>query len=223
MIVPPFNIGSTDEYPLLAGGSVQIPAALDRLAMIDVEVPILGNLIPSVGVVDPDNVTSFEANLNNNNLTDLHYNNQSTGSANKALGALDLGSIQTIGAVALYWWSISYYAVNLRIQVSNTGSAGSFTDVTPSVTGVWQGQSTIPQVVTFTPVNARYIRMFCVTGVNATFVVLSEMRAYEPGSIRRECIYFRDDFNVIEDVATGYSEVLSDASFDTVLRATLLR
>ena len=142
-----------------------------------------GSEITPTGTIDPDNISTTEAQLINGNLTDLTYNNSSAGTVNKSLPAIDLGSVQAVGQLALWWWTnATYMASNYKIQTSIDGTT--WTDVYTNLdsTGL-QGQR-----VDFAMSSSfRYARVFCVQGNNASWVVISELKAFSQGqTIKKE-------------------------------------
>lgn len=149
-------------------------------------------------VLDIDNVTTLEANVSNGNTTtDLFYNNSSSGSANKAMPALDLGSPIGINAFRTYWYGSTWIATQFKIQVSNDLS--NWTDV-GTYNGVWSGSSAAYQEVGFTTVNARYIRFFCITGNNGTWVAFREFEAIQAsGNVTTVEASSFDEISLVED------------------------
>ena len=132
--------------------------------------------VNAVGTIDPDNTSTWDASLIDNNYTSLTYNNSSQGSANKSLPAIDLWSSTNLWSVRIYWWNPQTYGTtNWNIQWSNngttwanlatwivksTGATGDFTD--HPITGSW-----------------RYIRFFNITGLNTDWVTLGEIEAFQ--------------------------------------------
>jgi len=121
--------------------------------------------------IDPDGVSNLGANLINGNLTDLCYNNLSTWSVNKSLPAIDLGSSLAIDKIDLYRRSTTYLSTNFKIQGSNDWTTRTDVVTNQQSTAVWL--QSIPVTGTY-----RYWRLFNVTWTNATYVVLSEMKAF---------------------------------------------
>jgi hypothetical protein len=150
----------------------------------------IGTEVPLSGTIDPDNVSSDDANLIDNNLNNLCYNDNSIGSANKGSVGIDtdgVGGVPTVEIVRVWWWSNSFIATNFKIQGSNNGTT--WTDILTNL-------DSIGKQGTFTEhnlggTNFRYYRVFTVTGLNTSFVVLSEMKAYEEG-ITEELDYTRN-------------------------------
>ena len=135
-----------------------------------------GIIIPSVGTTDVTNVSSLDANLIDGNLTNLCYNNNSGGSANKELPGIDLGAPEDVSQIRIYWWNATYVGSTFNIEYSNDAvtwsTAGTFN-------GTFVGVST-PEDFYFPSITARYWRLFSITGSNPTFVVMSEMQAFSP-------------------------------------------
>lgn len=129
--------------------------------------------IPATGTIDPDSTSTGDANLINNNLTDLVYNNSSSGSANKSLPAFDLGSVQQVDIVSVWWWNNTYTSTNYKIQISNDGV--NWTDKIVNLNSTGQANQKLDFTVNDT---FRYFRVFNITGTNASWVVISEMKAY---------------------------------------------
>lgn len=157
---------------IVSGGSYTLTGVTsNQITGMSIVVPNPWPELVPVGTVDPTNVSTNDANLINGNLTDLCYNNSSNGSANKPLPGIDLGSPQAVARIDLYRWSATYLSNNFSIQGSNDGTT--WTDVATNLqsTQVWLQE--LPVSGTY-----RYWRLFNISGTNATFVVLSEMKAF---------------------------------------------
>ncbi len=125
----------------------------------------------ATGTIDPGAVSSWWANLINWNLTDLCYNNLSAWSANKPLPAIDLWTSISVSRIDFYRRSTTYLSTNFKIQGSNNWTTRQDVAINLSSTAVWL--QSIAVTGTY-----RYWRLFNVTWTNATFVVLSEMKAF---------------------------------------------
>jgi len=158
------NIASTWNYTLAN-------VSLEAIIGLSISVPNIGPEIIPTGTVDPDNVSSNDANLINWNLIDLCYNDISPWSANKSLPWIDLWSSIAIERIDLYRWSTTYLSTDFKIQGSNNGTTWTDVVINQQSTAVWL--QSIPVSGTY-----RYWRLFNVTGTNATYVVLSEMKAF---------------------------------------------
>ncbi|MDA9129059.1 discoidin domain-containing protein [Candidatus Gracilibacteria bacterium] len=162
--------------PSLTCGVSTIPAAgfLNAFANSFVTVTPSVEIFAS-GTIDPDNSSTADANIRNNDYTDLIYNNSSAGSANKSLPAIDLGAVLPLGAVRMYWWSPASYGVtNGKIQGSVNGTT--WTDL---VTGIVKTSGATGDFDDYTVTGSyRYVRFFSVTGVNATWFTMSEIEAF---------------------------------------------
>ena len=167
----------SDTFTVPSGGSITRDFAISRVVQTLYFDPPLGNLFVPAGTFDPTNVSTIDANLINNNLTDLCYNNTSLGSAGKELPAIDYGTVQLIDQVAIYWWNQAYIATSFTLETSLTGA--SWTSYGP-FTGTWLGTSN-PQFVGLSGAAGRYLRLRCITGADVNFIVVSEMRGYEKG------------------------------------------
>ncbi len=145
------------------------------------EIPNEEEKLPIVGVIDPSNVSTNEANLINGNTTDLHYNNSSQGTNNKELAAIDLGSKKAVSKIVIWWWNNTYIATNFKIQGNDSNSSNGWTDVASglSATGVGEQQISVSG-------SYRYWRLFCVTGANSSWCVVSEMEAYNKPAGNKE-------------------------------------
>lgn len=138
------------------------------------------------GTIDPDANSTWDANMINNNYTDLAYNNSSAWSANKSLPAVDLWASVAVWVARIYRWTpATYGTTDGTIQWSNDGAA--WTDL---VTGIVQNTGATGDSTDHTiSGNWRYIRFFNVTGQNATWVVLSELEVFAVGSTTTEYIH----------------------------------
>ena len=160
-----------------------------------------GVKINLAGVLDADNVarTSTEAQLINGIFTDLCYNDRTAGSTNLALPAIDLGSSESVGILRVYWWSDpAYLAQDYKIQSSDDGNT--WTDVVTGLSSVGFADDYQDIVVNTT---ARYFRVFCVQGVNASYTVLSEMEAYSLSSTFTRRNAYNLDHVIIEYSTNG--------------------
>ncbi len=132
-----------------------------------------------VWTIDPDNNSTNDANMIDNNYTNLVYNNSNQWSANKSLPAIDLGSSQVVWTVRLHWWNPQTYGTtNWTIQWSNNGTT--WTNLaTWIVKNSWATWDTTDHSVSG---SWRYLRFFNVTWQNVNWVVLSETEAFGSGS-----------------------------------------
>jgi len=144
---------------------------LSWIVSISAIIPNLWSELMPIWTIDPDWVSSNAANLINGNLTDLCYNNILTWSANRSLPAIDLWSSLAVGKIDLYRWNTTYLSNNFSIQWSNNWTT--WVDVVTNQASTTIGLQSIPVTGTY-----RYWRLFNVSGTNATFVVLSEMKAF---------------------------------------------
>lgn len=131
------------------------------------------------GTIDPDNTSTGDNNIRNDNYTDLIYNNSSAGTANKSLPALDLWSSTPLWAVRIYWWNPQTYGVtNGKIQGSNNGTT--WTDLS---TGIVKTTGATGDFDDYTVTGSyRFVRLFSVTGLNGTWVTMSEIEAFGSGA-----------------------------------------
>lgn len=156
-----------------------------------------GTEIVPTGTIDPGNVSTGDANLINNNYTDLVYNNNTAGTNNKALPAVDLWSTQSVGVVRIYWWSPASYGVtNGQIQGSNNG-----TSWTPLVTNIVKTSGSTGDFDDYTVSGSyRYYRLFSVSGLNANWVVISELETFAIGTTTSEWVHvFHRDIEIKND------------------------
>lgn len=136
--------------------------------------------INPVGVIDPTNISTGDANLINNNYSDLVYNNGSQWTINKELPAVDLWSSQNAGIVRIYWWNPDQYGViKGEIQGSNDGTTWTplFTNI--AKTNIWA----LPYDDYQVSGSYRYYRLFSVTWLHNTWVVISELEVFQVGSV----------------------------------------
>ncbi len=132
-----------------------------------------------IGTIDPDNTSTGDAGLIDNDYTSLTYNNSDQGSANKSLPAINLGASIALQSVRLSWWTPQTYGTtNGIIQwsndginwtnlasgiVNNTGATGDQTD--HSISWSWQ-----------------YIRFFNVSWQSADWITMAEIEAFTVGT-----------------------------------------
>lgn len=142
--------------------------------------------INPIGTIDPDNTSTGDASLINNNYTDLIYNNNSQWTANKSLPAIDLWSSQNAWIIRVYWWNpVTYWVTNGQIQGSNDG-----TTWTPLVSNIVKTTGATWDFDDYSVSwSYRYYRLFSVAGLNATWVVIAELEVFSIGSIQTEFIH----------------------------------
>ena len=179
MLIPPAP-GNTLQQSIsnnVANGSIwTTPVTIQEYIKATVLVPNIGSELVPVAVVDPTNVSTNEANLINGNETDLVYNNSSTGTVNKELPGIDIGAGSDPGIVRLWWWTnASYMANDYNIQGSN--DLTNWTDLASGLSSIGLEGQSVDIPVSGGP--WRYLRVFCVSGLNASFVVISEMTSFE--------------------------------------------
>jgi len=167
----------------LTAGTTTTSVTIEQFIKATAVVPNLGSEIIPTGVVDPTNVSTGEANLINDNLTDLVYNNSSSGTVNKELPGVDLGSNRPVGLIRLHHWTnAAYTSSNYKIQAAVNGAnltlTSSWVDLATGLdsTGL-EGQFTDINVSG----NYRYIRPFCVQGNNTSWWVVSELDVFSEG------------------------------------------
>lgn len=128
-------------------------------------------------VHDPGNCCHYQDRLSDNNPYNLVYNNRRPGSTNQNLPAIDIQSPQPVSTIRVNWYSSLYGATDFRIEASN--NLGNWTTIVDnlSMSGAGLTIGDYPQDI---PVSGtyRYWRFFCKTGVNSTWVALSELEAF---------------------------------------------
>ncbi len=135
----------------------------------------LGTEIAPVWTIDPDVTSTWDANLINNNYTDLIYNNSNTWTANKSLPAVDLWASVAAWLVRIYWWSPSSYGVtNWVIQWSTdwTTWVNLFTGISKTSWVTWDYNDYVVSG------SYRYYRLYSISSVNATYFVISELEVF---------------------------------------------
>jgi len=171
-----------------------------------------GEVIASTGTIDPDNVSTNEANLINGNFTDLAYNNSQQGTDNRSLPGIDLGVAKAFNRVNVYWWRDQYTAVDYKIQGSNNGTAWVDLVVGLNSENVIANNEN-PQRIDV-DANFRYIRVFSVDGADPNFVVLSELQVLTEGEIEVknisdfEAVTVEVEGEFVKFVNTGTNQVL---------------
>lgn len=193
-------IQSATSFTIQAGSQVDSAIPETDFRSILVEIPRDPIKETIIGTIDPTNVSTGDANLFNANYTDLCYNNSSQGTTNKPLPAVDLGSSKEINVVSLWWWNATYTAINYKIQGSNNGTT--WIDLATNLSSNVAGRQDLG-------VNAqvRYVRMFCVTGRNTSWVVLSEVEIYSTSSQVDQLINPNDDLVVVSVNANNRIEL----------------
>lgn len=138
-----------------------------------------GSEVNPTWTIDADNTSTVDANVINNNYTDLFYNNSSQNSANKSLPGVNLGSSTPLASVRLHWWTpATYGTTNGKIQWSNNGTT--WTDL---VTGITKNTGATGDTTDHSISGSwQYIRFFNVTGQNVSWVVLAEIEVFSVGT-----------------------------------------
>lgn len=167
-----------ERYSISPGSSeiidIRLPFSKEICAFT--EKMILGpNLAPSATGYDPNNYTSLETRLNDENLGSIIYNNSQPNTDPVWFG-LDFGSATDISAFKFYdYQSSSVYTSDYDFQGSNNGST--WTNI-HSVTGA--GYNPNGYEVQFSTVSFRYYRIINTTNrANTTYWVVSELELYE--------------------------------------------
>lgn len=133
-----------------------------------------GNLLQSIGTVDPTNVSTNEDSLIDGDTGNLVYNSSSRGSNNKELPGIDLGTSHQLSSVRIWWWRARYAASSYKIQGSN--NLTDWVDISSNYDAT--GLEGTFQDVNITSVDPyRYVRLYCISGIDANWVVISEMQA----------------------------------------------
>lgn len=203
-----FQVSNVVEGVIQAGETIETSVKFNEFVSAWIDSEELGGEITPTGTFDPNNVSTNEANLINGNLTDLCYHNNSQGSTNKELPAVDLGSLKTVASISVYWWNNTYTASNYKIQGSVDGQKWTDLAINLNSTGV-VGTANNPQTI---PVSGdyRYLRVFSVQGNNATWTVLSEMKFYDVGGSIRRNIFNSSDIEVNE--MNGFVELINNST-----------
>lgn len=158
-------------FAINANEQIDTQIAEQSFRHIVAQIPKAPQQLTITGTIDPDNVSTGDNNLINGNFTDLCYNNRSAGSSNKALPAIDLGVETQVDLVSIWWWNATYTASNFKVQGSADGTT--WQDLATNQSASVDGRQDIA-----VDAQVRYLRVFCVTGRNTSWVVLSEMQAY---------------------------------------------
>lgn len=153
--------------------------------------------IDAVGVNDVDNVSTNEANLIDEDYENLCYNNSSTGTVDKSLPFIDLGSVQQIDIAKVWWWNTTYLSSNFKIQ--GTNDLSNIVDIRTGLSSTEVGLQEIVVDAEF-----RYIRVFCVQGVHPTYVVLSELEAHQNSG---EIVFIVNDPRLTVTVENGFMKL----------------
>lgn len=200
---------TTTTQTINGGSSFTFSIPFGKFIQALVDVDIAGGEIAPVGTIDPTNISTIENTLINNNYTDLCYHNSSQGSTNKELPAVDLGSSQSVSQVDVYWWNTTYTASNYSIQGNNANSPTGWTDV---ATGLDSTGLTGRQSISFAATSFRYWRVFCVTGNNATWCVISEMELFGAGTGVTQS--FLSDYNYLIENDGGNLKITNNETFN---------
>lgn len=158
------------------------------------------------GTIDPDAVSTFDANLIDNDYTNLTYNNSNAGTTNKSLPAIDLWASLSVWVVRIYWWTPgTYWVTDGTIQWSNNGTA--WTDLVTWITKTAGATGDFDDYTVSG--NYRYLRLFSVAWLNGSWVVISELEAFETGTTTTQDVHvFNRDVTIADD--SGFIEVCSE-------------
>lgn len=187
LLVPPSptsTLQNVETRTIANGATETFAVTISQFIKGTVLVPNIGSQLTAVGTVDPDGVSTNDANLINGVLDDLCYNISSPGSANKSLPGADFGAGADPGICRVWWWTNdAYTASNYKIQGSTNGTT--WTDIATGLNSTGLAGQSVDITITGGP--WRYLRVFCVTGNNATYCVISELEAFESaaGSVER--------------------------------------
>ncbi len=148
-------------------------------AYVEIVVTTPGAELVPTGTIDPDNTSTGDAQVIDNNYSSLTYNNSSSGTANKSLPAVDLGASLAAWLVRIYWWTPATYGVtNGSIQWSNDGITwvNLVTWIVKTTGATWDFDD-------YTVSGSyRYYRLYSVTWLNATWVTLAELEVFSIGT-----------------------------------------
>lgn len=190
------------------GETVSFDAKFDYIYSVSLIKSLNGEKITPIGTTDVTSVSTIDARLINGNYTDYTYNNSSQGTVNKELPAINLGASYDINTVAVTWYSNSIYtASNYKIQGSNDSST--WTDLAVNLNSTGQHGQTVEIGVTG---SWQYIRVFCVQGNHATWILVSELEAFIDSGEIEEVYIASDDMYKIEKGANGSVEITNNAS-----------
>ena len=175
---------------------------------------------------DPGNVSTGEANINNGNLSDLVYNNSSTGNTSGLIFGIDLGSATAITAMRRYDYNASYYDTQWEFIGTNDSLAGKDTagrypngspldwEVIFSTTQSAYASPTTPFFQTFTEKTYRYYGVRCVSSFNATYSIVSELELLTGtlATVEKELIKGTEyDYNILSPTSIEISNKTGQA------------
>jgi hypothetical protein len=150
-------------------------------------------------------IGNLSANINNNNFSDLCYNNFGTPSAtNLAYYTFDFGSPKSLDRWYIRWWQVNQYVPQyFRIEGNNTWSPDPTDPTWNTVVDNLTGTNIISRnqyinILDDTPY--QYWRMFVYTGFGGQFMVCTEMTPETAGTLyesitdsNRVTMYFNSD------------------------------
>jgi hypothetical protein len=166
-------------------------------------------------------IGNLEANINNNILTDICYNNFGAASGyDLPFYTFDYGSPVTVDRFRIWWWQFNNYVPNVfRIEANNSWNPvpdGSWTTIEGGLTGT-NISGNIQDVLINDNTPYRYWRMYIETPFPASvfFIVCREMEGQSAGNVY-ESIENSSDVNFYFD-ADGILNVENLIGTDTQL------
>lgn len=180
-----------------------------------VEYPMGDEFIQPIGVIDVNSTTRNADRLIDGSLTNVVSGKNGT-TTNKAIAAIDYGSVKSLGLIEIYWIDINNIPSSFKAQGSTNGTV--WTDITQSLTPVFEPNTpTIPQTIKLVNANYRYIRLF-VESTTGSAWKLSEIRAFStPTSYHNVLDTTSDGLIILEDESSVTIKNNSDINYKITL------
>lgn len=174
-----------------------------------------GPEISVTNINDFDNSTYYEESLYDNNYTNVAYSSTS----NSSFAALDFWSVKNVWLVKIYWYNPSSYgSTDGKIQWSLDGS--NWDDLVTWITKTTGNNWDFTDFVVSG--NYRYIRYFSVQGLNWSWMALTEVEAFEPGSVEYNySLTSQENINI--NGKNGKIEICNNNSIDKKIEINYLK
>ena len=123
---------------------------------------------------DPNNYSSNEAGLNDENTSALVYNNLSSGPVGKWFG-YDAGSSENVNQINVWDWSATYVATEFAFETSD---AADFSTINYTQSFTNDASSGKKEYTLSGVASGRYSRIRCISAVNASWWVITEFETF---------------------------------------------
>lgn len=166
--------------------------------------------LTSVAGWDPLNRSSLEANIRDNNLTNLAYNNQANGQAAGFILGLDMGTAVNANMMQMFDWTNATYIANEWEFIGTNDSTGLTYDSLFTVTGHVQSVNPNPFERSFGNQLYRYYGVRCIVPNNNSFFVLSEIRVFDAPVLSQDLVRVQDDQFTVVRISDTQTKIINN-------------